>query len=234
MCKIIECEMDQKRITITEAEGENLPVVYCVAQSDHEILQACNEISCKKFHLVTIEKVDWNENLSPWAADSVVTKDDGFSGRGAEFLQWIFKKVVPLVDETLRKEQHVSYIAGYSMAGLFALWSLYQTDYFNGAVCASGSLWFPAFEEYVLTNEMKASPKGIYLSLGDRESAGRNPVLKKTETIYRNLFAFFIQQEQNVFFEMNQGNHFKDVDLRLAKGLTWLLDNSRKKEEETQ
>ena len=120
------------------------------------------------------------------------------------------------------------------MAGLFALWSLYQTDYFNGAVCASGSLWFPAFEEYVLTNKMKARPKGIYLSLGDRESAGRNLVLKKTETIYRNLFAFFIQQEQNVFFEMNQGNHFKDVDLRLAKGLTWLLDNSRKKEEETQ
>ena len=224
MCAVKEYELDEKRITITEAEGKNLPVVYCVAQTNHEILQACNELSCNKFHLVTIENVDWNENLSPWAADSVVTKDDGFVGRGTEFLQWILKKVVPLVDETLNKEQHISYIAGYSMAGLFALWSLYQTDYFQGAVCASGSLWFPSFEEYVLTTEMKARSKDIYLSLGDRESAGRNPVLRKTETIYRNLNDFFIRQDQNVFFELNQGNHFKDMDLRLAKGLTWLLN----------
>ena len=26
-----------------------------------------------------------------------------------------------------------------------------------------------------------------------------------------------------VFFEMNQGNHFQDVDLRLAKGITWMM-----------
>ena len=26
-------------------------------------------------------------------------------------------------------------------------------------------------------------------------------------------------------FEMNEGNHFKDADLRLAKGIKWICEN---------
>ena len=26
-------------------------------------------------------------------------------------------------------------------------------------------------------------------------------------------------------FELNEGNHFKDADLRLAKGIAWILSN---------
>lgn len=224
MRKIVEQTLDQKRIVISMDEGEHLPVVYCIAQEDQELLKECEKLSCSKFHLVTIENVDWNKNLSPWEAGSVVTKNDGFTGQGLEFLNWILSKVVPMVERELEGEDHLSYIAGYSMAGLFALWSLYQTNFFHGAVCASGSLWFPDFEEFAIGNDLKRNPHPIYLSLGDRESFGRNPILKKTEKIYQNLADFYKGKGHQCFFEMNQGNHFQDVDLRLAKGVTWILN----------
>ena len=204
-------------------EGEDLPVIYCIAQEDQELLKECEALSCNKFHLVTIENVDWNRNLSPWAAESVVTKNDGFTCQGSDFLNWMLSNVVPLVEQELEGEQHLSYIAGYSMAGLFALWSLYQTEFFQGAVCASGSLWFPEFEAFATLNELKLNPNRIYLSLGDRESFGRNPFLKKTETVYRHIADSLTSKGNQVFFEMNPGNHFQDVDLRLAKGITWIL-----------
>lgn len=223
MRKIIEHRLDQKRIVLSINEGEHLPVIYCVAQEDQEILKKCNQLSCNKFHLVTIENVDWNRDLSPWAAESVVTKNDGFTGQGSDFLNWMLSNVVPLVEQELEGEQHLSYIAGYSMAGLFALWSLYQTEFFQGAVCASGSLWFPEFEAFATLNELKLNPNRIYLSLGDRESFGRNSFLKKTETVYRHIADSLTSKGNQVFFEMNPGNHFQDVDLRLAKGITWIL-----------
>lgn len=204
-------------------EGEDLPVIYCIAQEDQEFLKECEALSCNKFHLVLIENVDWNKNLSPWAAESVVTKNDGFTGQASEFLNWILSNVVPLVEQELEGESHLSYIAGYSMAGLYALWSLYQTAFFHGAVCASGSLWFPEFEEFATLNELKLNPNHIYLSLGDRESFGRNPYLKKTETVYHHIADSLMSKGHQVFFEMNQGNHFQDVDLRLAKGITWMM-----------
>ncbi len=37
-----------------------------------------------------------------------------------------------------------------AISGLFALWALYRTDFFAGAVSASGSVWFPGFREFVL------------------------------------------------------------------------------------
>ena len=223
MRKIIEHRLDQKRIVLSINGGEHLPVIYCVAQEDQEILKKCNQLSCNKFHLVTIENVDWNRDLSPWAAESVVTKNDGFTGQGSDFLNWMLSNVVPLVEQELEGEQHLSYIAGYSMAGLFALWSLYQTEFFQGAVCASGSLWFPEFEAFATLNELKLNPNRIYLSLGDRESFGRNSFLKKTETVYRHIADSLTSKGNQVFFEMNPGNHFQDVDLRLAKGITWIL-----------
>ena len=58
------------------------------------------------------------------------------------------------------------YIGGYSLAGLFALWTAYQTDIFKG-VAASPSVWFPGFAEYMKKNEIKTDT--VYLSLGDGE-----------------------------------------------------------------
>jgi predicted alpha/beta superfamily hydrolase len=116
-------------------------------------------------------------------------------------------------------------IAGYSLGGLFSLYSLYETDVFTRAVSASGSMWFPGFWEYVNGHEMKAKPERIYMSLGDQEAKSKNPYLctvqEKTEAIYKH----FEEIGLPVKYELNPGNHFQNADERLAKGIAWCLQD---------
>ena len=37
------------------------------------------------------------------------------------------------------------------------------------------------------------------------------------------------EKERNCILEWNEGNHFKDPDIRTAKGFAWLLNHTKKK-----
>jgi len=226
MIRPMEIKLDGKKIRIYRAEGENLPVIYANddEESGEEVLKACTELSCPPFHLVTVSGMDWDESLSPWASALVVTKEDRFAGKGPEYLEWFLNKVMPYAEERLGGKPPVSVISGYSMAGLFALWAMYETDAFAACVCASGSLWFPGFEAFAKENEFAGKPEGIYLSLGDRESKTRHPVFRTTEGIFRNLYAHYTSAGIPAVFELNAGNHFQDVTVRMAKGYRWILE----------
>ena len=112
-------------------------------------------------------------------------------------------------------------IGGYSLAGLFALWAATKTDRFSKVAAASPSVWFPGFTEYIKENNIKA--KAVYLSLGDREEKTRNPVMATVGHAIRSVHETISDSGINTILEWNQGNHFKDVDIRMAKALTWSI-----------
>ena len=225
MSKPIAAELNGKVVKLYRGCGEHLPVIYSndYAENGDAVLKRCGELGCPPFHLVTISKVGWDRNLSPWPSEPVVAKNDHFDGNAPEYLKWFLGNVVPYAEEALALNNPVSYLAGYSMAGLFALWSLYETDFFSGAVCASGSLWYPGFCDFALGHDFKRQPAGIYLSLGDRESISKNPALQKTETVFRTLNEHDLRRGLPSVFELNPGNHYRDMDLRMAKGYRWIL-----------
>lgn len=215
----------KKIIRVYKESGDDLPVLYSsdYAESGNAVLKYCREFSCPPFHLVTISGLDWESEMSPWPSEPVVRKDDTFRGKGPEYLQWLLTDAVPYAEKKLGVEKPVSFLAGYSMAGLFALWTLYQTDFFKGAVCASGSLWYPGFDDFAAEQELKGRPQGIYLSLGEKESSVRNPVLQRTEAVYQKLEKNYREKKIRSIYERNPGNHYTDPEKRLAKGITWLL-----------
>ena len=109
------------------------------------------------------------------------------------------------------------------MAGLFALYSLYKTDMFAGAASCSGSLWFPGFKEFVSDNSFAGTPSKIYLSLGDREGLTKNQVMAAVENNTRTAAETYKSMNIDILFEMNKGGHFNEPDMRLAKGIKYLL-----------
>ena len=109
------------------------------------------------------------------------------------------------------------------MAGLFALYSLYETDCFSGAASCSGSLWFPGFREFALDHEFMSQPSKIYMSLGDRESKTKNKVMAAVEENTLAVADLYRSKDLNVKFEMNLGGHFNEPALRTAKGIAYLL-----------
>ena len=123
----------------------------------------------------------------------------------------------------LSGKERTYYIGGYSLAGLFALWAVYQTDLFAGAAAASPSIWFPGFLDYMKEHEIRT--RNVYLSLGDREEKTRNPVMSQVGSCICSAHMLLEERGVRCTLEWNKGNHFKDPDLRTAKAFAWVIEN---------
>ena len=66
----------------------------------------------------------------------------------------------------------------------------------------------------------------VYLSLGDREEKTRNPVMATVGNRIRSQFALLKASEgvKACKLEWNKGNHFRDSEVRTAKGIVWLME----------
>ena len=63
----------------------------------------------------------------------------------------------------------------------------------------------------------------VYLSLGDREEKTRNPVMATVGVRIREAYEWLKGQGIDTALEWNQGNHFKDADLRTARAFAWAV-----------
>ena len=147
----------------------------------------------KDFSLAVFDVTDWNAQYSPWPAPAVFGKDS-FSGKGNDTLRFLEDEFLPEIKSKFQGSE--TFLTGYSLAGLFSLWALYESDKFNGAVSCSSSLWFNKWDEYVSTHRIKASSK-IYMSLGDREEKTKNKVMavlfKNWHTCLNVILTLFLQ-----------------------------------------
>ena len=223
MREAVTTKIDEKQIILFRDEKTDSPIVYANMHQEtgHVVLEQCKKLGCKPFHLVSISNLRWEEELSPWAHEPVVSKNDHFTGEANQYIHCLTEKIVPFAEEKIEPAYRI--IAGYSMGGLFALYAPYITDIFSGAVSASGSVWYPEFVEYVKSHDFLKKPDTIYLSLGDLESRTKNQFLRLTEQHTKELYTVYQKNAINSIFELNPGNHFKDADYRLAKGIAWLL-----------
>ena len=169
--------------------------------------------SCgKSFQLIAFKIDNWNTDLSPWKAPAVFGKED--FGEGAE-------KTLAELLKLCSDENKTYYIGGYSLAGLFALWAAYQTDKFAGVAAASPSMWFPGFTDYMKDHEIRTG--AVYLSLGDKEEKARNPIMATVGDRIRDTYSLLSERGVRSVLEWNEGNHFKDADVRTAKAFSWVI-----------
>jgi len=216
-----EISIDGRLCILYQDEAATHLLIQPIDEYDLELLdqeiEAIKKLSDKPFSLVAFMIKDWNQELTPWAAPAVFGKVP--FGNGAEkTLEFITSRLLPEVQENI---PHLI-LGGYSLAGLFALWSGYQTDKFDGIVAASPSVWFPKWIEYATDNKPLA--KSIYLSLGDKEEKAKNPVMAQVGNAIRRQNELLTGQMDNTILEWNPGNHFVDSEKRTAKGFAWVMD----------
>lgn len=188
---------------------------------DHDLPLIENEIAEIRrrteipFRLTAVKVESWNRDLSPWPAPAVFG-NEGFGDGAAALLREILSLCA---DEGKRY-----FIGGYSMAGLFALWSAFQTEVFSGAAAASPSMWFPGLMEYLRGSACGCG--AVYLSLGNREEKTANPVMRTVGDCIREGDELLRGRGVRCTLEWNSGGHFKEPDLRTAKAFTWVLENA--------
>lgn len=191
---------------------------------DHDLPLIENEIAEIRrrtgipFRLTAVKVESWNRDLSPWPAPAVFGNE--YFGDGAAAL---LREILSLcADEGKRY-----FIGGYSMAGLFALWSAFQTEVFSGAAAASPSMWFPGLMEYLRGSACGCG--AVYLSLGNREEKTANPVMRTVGDRIREGYELMRVRGVRCTLEWNSGGHFKEPDLRTAKAFAWVLENTKEK-----
>lgn len=173
----------------------------------------------KSFELCEVVVPDWDAYLTPWETPSIF-KDREFAGKARETLGYILDEVIPTIDKGKK-----IYIVGYSLAGLFALWSMYETDVFDGGASCSGSLWYPGWKEYAEKKQLNKASK-IYLSVGSSEKKTKNEIMSTVEdmTIWQKTVFMDDTYVKNIISQFNVGGHFKDVEMRIAKAVAWIID----------
>ena len=214
-----------KEIILYKSPDINSPlIVFNTFEGDGEdVYQALQNMGCTSLNLLVVGNIDWNHDMSPWYMPSIYSKEKSFSGGADGYLKLLIDEILPKAKELIEGEPEFTGIAGYSLAGLFAIYAMYKTDAFDRVASMSGSLWFSDFIEYCKINEYKRLPDKIYFSLGDKEANTRNPVLKTVEYNTRELSEYFKSLGTEVIFELNPGNHFTDVNFRSAKGIKAIL-----------
>lgn len=203
----------------------SLPTVYIhsVAGDGHNVWESCRRIGCPDFNLVSVHDFDFEGELTPWEAPGVRKGMPRFKGEAVRHLAALTGRIMPEAEASLPGKPAYRALAGYSLAGLFAFWSAWQTDRFARLACGSASFWYPGFIEYAASHPMVSRPDFIALSLGDRESGTRHPVMGRVGECTERILELLDKQEIAYSFEINPGNHFTDPDLRLAKVIKRML-----------
>ncbi len=218
-------EYEGSTVTVYQPDGGSVDVVYIISHGDKD--EAAEKVCALGAAVVVIQCRDWFGDLSPWPAPGVYNDAGDFSGSAPAFLARLRGGVMPMAEARLAVRPMRRCLAGYSMAGLFALWAAYNAPEFELFCCASGAVWYEGWLDFMQAGRPLSPSPRFYLSVGNREKKTRNVrmsrVVKNTELSAQILSG----QGYPLKYELNEGGHFSDPTGRLVKGIKWLLEEGR-------
>ena len=196
------------------------PLVVChYADDGEEIVERCRQAGCSDFTLAVIRNIHEDDDMSPYQTEELKQ----FRGGAGGYCNILTADMLPRIEKRLGAKPEAYLLAGYSLAGLFAVYAMYQTGIFSKIIACSGSFWYPGFVKYVTENTLVRKPEKMYFSVGEAEKKAKNRWYRNVEACTAEIERYFHSLEIQTVFEYNEGGHFQDVNGRLARGITWAL-----------
>lgn len=216
----------KKNIDVFPSAQPNKPVIYLntFGHEGKKVHRYLQKTGCPDFSLVEISSLEWDHDMAPWDIPPISKLDTPCTGGADDYLKLLLDEIMPKAEAELTGTPSWRGLAGYSLAGLFAVYAIYQTDVFSRIASMSGSLWFPGIKDYVFSHTPVKNPVCAYFSLGDRECKTRNKFLQCVQSNTEEIEAFYQQQGIDTTFHLNPGNHYRDGVERTAAGIRWILD----------
>ena len=146
-----------KTINIFLALKPGTPIIYLNTFSNEgqKVYEAAQTAGCPPFTLVAISDLSWNHDMVPWDSPPAFKNAEPCTGGADDYLRLLAEEIIPTAEKEITGVPSWCGIVGYSLAGLFALYAIYQTDLFSRVGSMSGSLWFPGMKEYIFSHEPK-------------------------------------------------------------------------------
>ena len=224
-----DLEFDMERKTM-ESEGKKekksspLLILHCFSEEEEAVVKLLQGQEYFSFPLLCINNLNWQKDMCPWDSPALIKNEKDFIGGADEYLFLLEKEIIPRAVEILGEEPTYYALAGYSLAGLFALYAGYRSALFSRIASVSGSLWYPDFVSFAKEKKMLRTPEKLYFSLGTEEAKTKHAVLSTIERKTRELVEHYQSSGYCVNFEQNPGNHFCEVEQRIEKGIRWIME----------
>ena len=164
-----------------------LLILHCFSEEEEAVVKLLKGQEYFSFPLLCINNLEWQKDMCPWNSPALINTEKDFIGGADEYLSLLEKEIIPKAVEILGEEPSYYALAGYSLAGLFALYAGYRSSLFSRIASVSGSLWYPDFVSFAKEKNMLSKAERLYLSLGTEEAktkhAGLSTIEKKTREL---------------------------------------------------
>ncbi len=223
---MMNLEIEEKNVQIFPAQDTNTPIIYLnnYAHDGEKVYEAVLAAGCPDCTLVTVGKLKWDRDMTPWYTPPSSEHDTPCTGGADDYLKILTESIVPQVESSLGCKPAWRGIAGYSLAGLFAVYSIFHTDAFSRVGSMSGSLWFKDIKEYIFAHKLARVPDCMYFSLGDKESSSRISAFQCVQDNTEAIEAFFRGKGIPTTYVLNRGSHYQKCNERTAAGIKWMLE----------
>lgn len=217
----MQLQAGKYRLTVLRPEEKTDGIIYVPMHGDAE--EIIRRLANLRAAVVSVEGFNWNKDLSPWPAKAVFGNED-FGGEADAFLGILTEELIPAAEQATDIEPVWRGIAGYSLAGLFAVYAVYKSSLFTRAASVSGSVWFDGWMRFAEDTPLAAKVTRAYFSVGAKEKKTRNVRMQPVEENTRRMCGLFRSRGAESIFVLNPGNHFVDADQRMADALEYLAE----------
>lgn len=140
----------QKQVDVYPGATPDSPVIYLNTFSNavNSVYQKLMALGCPDFSPVAISKLKWDHDMTPWYMGPISKRDTPCTGGADDYLKLLLNEIMPEAEKAIPGTPAWRGIAGYSLAGLFAMYSLYKTNVFARVASMSGPFWFEGFPEF--------------------------------------------------------------------------------------
>lgn len=183
----------------------------------------CKELSKElNVSIVMISGPDWNDALTPWPANGIFKKEKPFGGNAARFLDELTNEVIPEIESDIFQHSPTRTLAGISLSGLFAVWTMFNSSFFKNFISLSGSFWYEGFVEWIENQKVPDKETRIYITLGNREHLSKSKVFSTIDTCTERVVRHLQKQLTQIEYEQFEGTHFTPMNENLKKALEFI------------
>ena len=202
--------IEGKMVELFPSRNPGAPLVLLNGEAGEgaAVAEALRRTTKSDFALAAVSGLRWEDDLTPWPIPPIMKGAAPCAGQADAYIDLLTGHMLPQILAGLPATPAYLVLAGYSLAGLFALYAMYRTDRFAR----------------IQNHAPIRQPNCLYLSLGDKEGRTRNPLMRSVEDNTRLLADFYRDVGIPTALEMNPGGHFNDPTGRMARAIVWVLE----------
>ncbi|SHK41916.1 hypothetical protein SAMN02745163_03759 [Clostridium cavendishii DSM 21758] len=215
----ITCE---KRSVVYVHDGENFMLIL------NSILDNMNADDILKLPIIVgISSENRLDDYTPWPADSLTTKFPPFGGKGDKYLDFIVNTLKPYIDKNYPTLSNIknTFMMGFSLGGLIALYSAFNYKEFGNIVSISGSFWYECWIEYINNNDVINTNLNLLMISGKNE--GKNKLTRHKDSYLYTLNTNKIMNTKlinEVPLILDDFKHHENQVNRYTLALKWIID----------